>query len=536
MRRRTAPEPPDVDGQLLGRAMQIGRILRRSGLRELLAADGGTRAERRERAARLRILLEELGPTFAKLGQILSTRPDLLPPEFVDELAMLQEHVRPMAETEVVEVMERELGVPWEDVFESIDPEPLAAGTIAQVHRATLESGDRVVVKVQRPQAADDIYRDLGLLELFARKTEHRPVFRQVIDMPAAIEHLSTSLRRELDFRKEAMNVERMRGLLEQYPRLDVPTVYSELSSARLLVLEEIGGGSIALAPPGDARREAARQLIESFYQQILGEGFFHADPHPGNLKWWNERIYFLDLGMVGEVDPATRELLWLLLMAFWQHDVPFLADMLLLLAGEEQRSDIDFRALHAELGRLVDQYSGATLSEIQLGPVLQSLTEIAARNDIRLPSSLALTGKALAQMQLAAATLDPTLDPLSVAGSFMTGNLAGKLRERLDPQQLLYEAQKVRLRVTRFGESLERLTGARPGPRMQVAFSGTEHLETSIRNAARRFSLALVAGTCIVAAGITADSTIVGQWAPITLAVTGGVLAVGLILDLLRR
>src|SRR5436305_13714547 len=150
--------------------------------------------------------LEELGPTFAKLGQILSTRPDLLPPAFIEELATLQDHVPPLTEEQVVTVMEQELGVPWEDVFESIDPEPMAAGTIAQVHRATLSDGERVVVKVQRPTARQDIMQDLGLLELFAKKTEGRPAFRQVIDMPAVFEHLSDSLKRELDFRQEAGN------------------------------------------------------------------------------------------------------------------------------------------------------------------------------------------------------------------------------------------------------------------------------------------------------------------------------------------
>src|SRR5207253_6105507 len=147
-----------------------------------------------ERATRLRHALEQLGPTFAKLGQMLSTRPDLISPELADELAKLQDSVSPLTEEEVVRVMEQELGVPWEDVFASIDPEPLAAGTIAQVHRATLEDGDRVVVKVQRPTAERDIVQDLGLLERFARRTAQRPAFRRIFDLPAMIEHLSSSL------------------------------------------------------------------------------------------------------------------------------------------------------------------------------------------------------------------------------------------------------------------------------------------------------------------------------------------------------
>ena len=174
------------EDRLLGRAAEIGRVVAKYGLRERGAAD----VPMRERARNLRAALEELGPTFAKLGQILSTRPDLLPPEFIDELATLQDKVTPMSEADVVAVMEEELGVPWEDVFESIDPEPLAAGTIGQVHVATLESGQKVVVKVQRRGARVAIMRDLGLLELFASKAENRPGLRKLVDIPAVIRHL----------------------------------------------------------------------------------------------------------------------------------------------------------------------------------------------------------------------------------------------------------------------------------------------------------------------------------------------------------
>jgi nucleotide-binding universal stress UspA family protein len=293
------PEPPPepvVEGRLLGRAAQIGRVLTQYGL------DARRAASTSERASRLRTALEELGPTFAKLGQILSTRPDLLPPEVVEELAKLQDHVAPLPEAEVVRLMEEELRVPWEDVFESIDSEPLAAGTIGQVHRATLESGERVVVKVQRPRAREEIMRDLGLLELFAEKALAREALRGTVDIPALVEHLSHSLRRELDFLQEAANVERMREVLEPYDRLDVPRLYPDLSTSRLLVQEFIDGVPLLRAPDGEERRDAARQLLEAFYRQLLADGFFHADPHPGNLLWSNGTIYFLDLGMVGEL------------------------------------------------------------------------------------------------------------------------------------------------------------------------------------------------------------------------------------------
>ncbi len=533
---RVAPvDPSDVEGQLFGRAAEITRILAKHGLKDVLGRGSSDELTSLARARRLREALEELGPTFAKLGQILSTRPDLLPPEVIEELSTLQEEVTPLTEAEVVAVMEEELRVPWEDVFEHIEPAPLAAGTIGQVHRATLEGGDRVVVKVQRPNAATDIYRDLGLLELLASKTADRPTFRRLVDVPAVVEHLSASLKRELDFRMEAANIDRMRGVLDSYSRLDVPAVYGELSSSRLLVMQEVQGVPVREAPEGTLRTEAARQLLESYYEQILTVGFFHADPHPGNMKWWNDKIYFLDFGMVGEVDPATREYLLLLLMAFWREDVPFLTDVLLMLSGDDQRSDLDVGKIETELGELIGTFRHSSLKEIQLGPVLQGITEIAAHNDMRLPASMALTGKALAQMQLTAAELDPTLDPFAVAGTYLFKSLAGRLRDRADPQRLVYDAQKAKVRLTRLAEAIERMAGTRPGQRFQVQFTGTERLEVTIRNAARRVSVGIVAGTCIIATGVTADSHVVGSWLPITLGIVGAVLAIGLMLDILR-
>jgi len=491
-------EEEGEEGGLLRRAAHIGRVLARYGLDEARGVEGSLR----ERAHRLRDALEELGPTFAKLGQILSTRPDLLPPEFVEELATLQDRVAPLTEEEVVAVMEAELGVPWEDVFETIDPEPLAAGTIGQVHRATLESGDRVVVKVQRPTARDEITRDLGLLELFAEKATSRPGLREVIDIPALVEHLSSSLRRELDFGVEAENLERLRAVLQSYDRLAVPALYSDLSTSRLLVMEEVQGGPLADAPEGPEREEAARQLLEAYYRQILKDGFFHADPHPGNLMWWDGRIYFLDLGMCGEVEPELRELMTLLLLAFWRNDPAFLADVMLMLAGPGQPLELDLEALEREFGAFIERFGGAgSLRDIRIGAMLEGLTDIATRHRIRLPAALALSGKAFGQMQLAVAQLSPELDPFDVVSGFLVRSVRERLFEHADPQRLFYEGQKLKLRATRLLEAVERTAGARPGGRLEVEFLGTDRIEEAIQRSARRIAIAGVGAAALVAA-----------------------------------
>jgi ubiquinone biosynthesis protein len=526
-----SPEPPPepaVEGRLLGRAAQIGKVIARLGLDVRGAVSASDRAQR------VRTALEELGPTFAKLGQILSTRSDLISPELVAELEKLQDDVKPLTEAEVVQVMEQELRVPWEDLFSSIESEPLAAGTIGQVHRATLEDGQRVVVKVQRPRAEEEILRDLGLFEVFAEKALSRDSLRATVDIPALVEHLSGSLRRELDFRQEAANIERMRELLASYDRLAVPHLYPDLSTSRLLVLEFVDGVPILEAPDGPERREAGQQLLEAFSRQILVDGFFHADPHPGNLFWSEGKIYLLDLGMVGELGPELREILVLLLLAFARDDPKFLGEAMLMLAGED-RPDLDLPELESDLASFLEQFRIGSLRDIQIGPMLDGLLRIASRHGIRLPASLALSSKAFGQMQLAVTKLDPTLDPFRVIGRFLLRNVGERFRRGIDPQQLYYEAEKIKLRFVRFVEAVERATGARPGQKLQFDFLGSTAIEDAIRSVGRRLALAAGAGSGLVGAAATAAAGTAG-WIPICFAVVAGIFGSWLALDLARK
>lgn len=528
-------EPQVVEPRLGARAAKIATVTAKHGLQELFSQrDQSDLSARREQAKRLRAALEELGPTFSKLGQVLSTRPDLLPPEYIDELAMLQSHVPPMPEQEVVRVAEQELRVPWEDVFESIDPKPLAAGTIAQVHRATLETGDRVVVKVQRPTARAEIEQDLALLEVFAQKIGKRPALNQVVNMEAVFKHLSTSLQRELDFRQEIENIGRMQVVLADYDRLAVPSVRQELSTARLLVMEEIQGISITQAPDGPERIEAARQLLESFYKQIIVDGFFHADPHPGNLMWWKDRIYLLDFGMVGAVDADVREHLLLLLMALWKEDTVFLSDITLMMAGSLDRSDLNVPQFQSEIGAMIAKYRKAALADMQIGPLLQEMSAIGFRHGVPLPASLTLASKALAQVQLATAQLDPKLDPYDVAGKFLMRLMIKRMGAALDPKSLVYQSQKLKVRAERVIEAIEHLIGARPGQKLVVNFKANS-LEEMVRRTGRRLALGLTAAASILASGLTATAATVAGWIPVTFGIVAGLLIVGFVLDLMR-
>jgi ubiquinone biosynthesis protein len=525
-------DPSMFEGRMLGRAAEIGRVVATLGVREalMLRRAGDALAE----AKVLRGSLEKLGPTFEKLGQMLSTRPDLLPKEFIDELKTLQDDVPALTHAEVVTVMEEELHVPWEDVFQSIEPDPIAAGTIAQVHRAVLGDGSQVVVKVQRPTAEEEMCKDLALLELFGERAHGKPGFEKIVNLPAIVEHLSESLQHELDFTREAANIERMRQVLAPFSRLDVPQVYLDYSTHRLLVMEDVQGIPVLESSPSPERSEAARQLVESYFQQVLNAGFFHADPHPGNLMWWQDKVYLLDFGMVGEIDDRIRELLAFLLLAFWHEDVPFLGDVLLMLA--EQHGRVDEESLRAALADLVQRYRHLALEQFQLGPMLQDLTQLCVEHDIRMPASLALIGKALGQMQLVAGTMDPGIDPFAVAGRFFTRQLTTRVRDMLGPQRLVYNAHKARLRITSLMDSLEKLTGARPGWQPEVTFRGTEPLERTIRSAGRRLASAAVAAAAFVVCGVTASLGRAPGWVSAVFVAIGGVFALVLVVDLLRR
>ena len=529
-------ELPPIEPRLAARGGHIAAVMAKHGLKGLFGrTDEQTATDRRrQQAKRLRAALEELGPTFSKLGQILSTRPDLLPAEYIEELAMLQDNVPPLAEQDVVRISELELGVPWEDVFESVDPTPLAAGTIGQVHRASLSNGDRVVIKVQRPTAREEIEQDLALLEIFAEKAKERPALQKVIDMGAVFKQLSSSLRRELDFTQEASNIERMREILQGFDRLDVPSLYRDLSTSRLLVMEEVQGIPIREAPKCLARSQAARQLLESYYKQIMMEGFFHADPHPGNLMWWKERVYFLDFGMVGNLEAELREHLMLLLMSFWQEDAEFLTDITLLLSSNTDQSDLDMSKYQAEISEFMSKYRAASLAEMQIGPILQEMSEISLHHGIPLPASLALTGKALAQVQLATVQLDPTLDPFEVAGKFLTRSLLHSIKSKLNLKTLIYQSQKLKVRVSRTIDTLEQLTGARPGQKLVVNFRANS-LERTVRRAGRQLVLGLIATASVFATGYTVVSTTVAGWVPIAFGVLAALCIVGLIINLLR-
>jgi ubiquinone biosynthesis protein len=363
--------------------------------------------------------LEELGPTFVKLGQILSTRPDLLPPAFVAELSRLQDHVAsfPFAQARVL--VETELGAPLAQLFASFEPVPLAAASLAQVHAATLPDGSEVVVKVQRPGIEDLVATDLDILHDLAQLAEEQFPELELYDIPSLAEEFAHTLRGELDFRREGHNADRFRRNFAGNPTLYIPRVYWELSTQRVLTLERIRGIKIddleALAAAGLDRHRLALHATEIVMQEVFEDGFFHADPHPGNLAALpGEAIAAMDFGMVGRLARPLREQMVPLFTAVVRRDAEAIVEHLLRLSIVGR--GVDRAGLRHDLEWLLQKYAGRPLSEIRANEVLEQALPIAFRRRLRLPNDLWLLSRMLGVLEGLGLKLDPGFDPFTIA------------------------------------------------------------------------------------------------------------------------
>ena len=481
-----ADEPRE---RLLGRATEIGRVFARHGLR-----DDRPPADR---ARRLREALEELGPTFAKLGQVLSTRPDLLPPEYIAELARLQDDMPPLTQAEVVSVLEAELGVPWEDAFAQIEPTPLAAGTIAQVHRATLPDGSAVVLKVQRPSAERQILEDLALLELFAEKAGNRPAFERVVDLPAVFalpRRIAAARARLLDRGGEHRAHPAAAAGLRPAGRA---AVHLQLSTRRLLVMEEVAGvererGRAGGGPPRGRAPAALLLLPAGPRRGLLPRRPAPRQPALGRRAGVVPRLRHGRRAGSRRAAAAAAAGDGLLAR---RRAVPG-RDAADALRPRGSRPGSTSATLERDLQELLGYVRHGSLAEIELGQILTGMARIAARHGVRMPASLSLAGKALAQVQLTAGQLDPELQPVELIGRFVARSLTRDLARNADPRVALYELQKLRVRSRRLFEGLERITGARPGPGLQVEVRGLAELERSVR----RMTLAIAAAALAAA------------------------------------
>jgi ubiquinone biosynthesis protein len=363
------------------------------------------------RPVHLRLALEELGTTFIKLGQILSTRADLLPPEYLAELTKLQDSASPVAFEEIQEALVTELGQPIEHVFAHFDPVPLAAASIGQAHAATLGDGTEVVVKVRRPGVVEQVNEDLEILKELAATASQHWSFADRYDLTGLVEEFSQTLRRELDYIREAHNAERFAVNFADDPHIHVPRVYWEATTSRVLTLERIRGIKIndlnALDEQGTDRRWLADYATNVVLKMVCEDGFFHADPHPGNFFIEpHGTIGLIDFGMVGVIDEQTQQLLAELLIGINHQDADRLVDVFLDLGVTRRR--IDRASVRRDINGLLSTYWGLPLGELKIAALLNDVYSIMRRHRMHLPANLALLLKTVIMIEGLGIALDP--------------------------------------------------------------------------------------------------------------------------------
>ncbi len=371
---------------------------------------------------RLRLAFEELGPTFIKFGQLLSNRADVIPPEVVRELTKLQDHAPPFPSDVAQAIIGEELRKPAREIFKEFSAEPIAAASIAQVHQAVLPSGERVVIKVQRPGIHKQVSADLDILEAVAAGLERYVPESRAFCPSDLVKFFRKSIGRELDFISEARNAERFRHNFADVPDICIPMVHWPFTTGRVLVMEDLEGVRIddadRLKEMGIDGKEIALKGAKIFLKQVFIDRFFHADPHPGNFSVLPDgRIALVDFGMVGRLDGDLLEELANVLLAVADWDAARAARHLLRMQVSEE--EIDEESFKSDLAYLIEGYAGRPLKEINLGQVINDTIYIAARYKIRMPPDCVLLGKAIVTMEAVGRRLDPDFDMVSVAREY---------------------------------------------------------------------------------------------------------------------
>jgi predicted unusual protein kinase regulating ubiquinone biosynthesis (AarF/ABC1/UbiB family) len=512
--------------QRLGRYTDLARLLVKYGRSDLVRQAGldpafteeSVPAEAAAEGDELAADLERMGPTFIKLGQLLSTRADLLPAPYLDSLARLQDSLEPFPFETVRETIEDELGVRLSRVCEDFDEVPMAAASLGQVHAATLRGGRPVVVKVQRPGIRRQVFDDLEVLSNVAERVESHTEQGRLFAVTDLLEQFRRSLLDELDYRKEATNLVRLREIVAGRPQLVVPAPYDDFTTSRVLTMDRVEGRQVTELS-GLARLDVdgaalARALFDAYLAQILVHGFFHADPHPGNVLLTPDgRLGLIDLGMVARVTPELRDKLLRLLLAVGERRgeevARIAADM------SEPMVDCDQRRFTADVADLVERRAGNTIEELDAGKLVMDLTRACAAAGLRPPPELSMVGKALLNLDMVARILDPQVAPVEIVQSRavelarggMTPSLSGMLNAAMEARDF---AEQLPGRVNR---AMDALSTGRFELRVN-AFDETAFLQ-GLHRMANRVAIGVVLASLIIGAALLSrvktDVTILG-------------------------
>ena len=358
----------------------------------------------------LRRMLEELGPTFVKAGQILSMRSEILPESFCAELSKLRTEVEPMPREVVLETLRAEYPIPIESIFDAIDDVPLGSASVAQVHKARLVTGEDVAIKIQRPNVRKVMSQDISIMRTIAKHASRVIGNDRFLDVQSVVEELWQSFREETDFLVEAHSLDEFRRNNQSCAYVTCPKPYAGLCTSHVVVMDYVEGTSIArtssLVEDGYDLQEIGVKLVDNYTKQVLDDGFFHADPHPGNLVISDNRIVYLDLGIMGRLSSHDRSAIADIVMAVGDMDTPRLKDGLLRFSVSSDTSGIDHAQLLTDLDAVVQDFGTASLKELDLGRLLNAIISLARRDNIELPSSVTMLARSLV-------TLEGTVDDL---------------------------------------------------------------------------------------------------------------------------
>lgn len=498
----------------------------------------------------LRNILVDLGPVYVKLGQLMSTRPDILPAAYIEELSTLQDEVPPVAWSEVEVAIRQQLTRPLEETFAAFNPIPVAAGSIAQTHKATLTDGRDVAVKVQRPGIDVTVAQDIALIRGVAALVA-RTEIGQSYEIDSLAEEFVTALQAELDFTREASYTDQLRQNLSDSRWFDskqlvVAEIFWDLTTPKIMVMEWLNGVPLLAAnlhegngkDPSVKRGEITTLLFRAFFQQVYIDGFFHADPHPGNLFYLNDgRVALLDCGMVGRLDPRTQQILTEMLLAIVDLDGQRCAQLTLQLA--ESAQPVILSRLENDYDRMLRKYYNLNLSQINFSQIFYEVLQVARNNKIRLPSNLGLYAKTLANLEGVTRKFNPEVNLLDEIKPLLTEVFRRQLFGKNPLQSLLRTALDVKSLSLQSPRQVELLLDRVTSETLQwnLSLRGLDGLRKTLDDSANRLSFSILVGSLIMGAAIistkaqTAELSLVSS----VLFAVASLLGLWLILSIIR-
>ena len=483
-------------------------LVRTAGLDGVLDDDGAEVPEVAAEAKSLADDLEALGPTFVKLGQLLSTRPDLLPPAYLTALARLQDKVESFPFTEVERIVAEELGVRISKAFAEFEPTPLAAASLGQVHRAELRSGRRVAVKVQRPGVREQIVQDLeALAEIGGFIDAHTEVGQQY-EFARMIDEFRRSVLRELDYIQEGGHLVVLRRNLADFARLVVPAPVEDYTTSRVLTMEYVAGTKITALSRTVLLEVDGAGLVEELYaaylKQVLVDGFFHADPHPGNILLTEDgRLALLDVGMVARVTPRMQDALLQVLLGASDGQADVVATYAMKLG--QSRATFDEPGFRRRVAELVARSADSAAEPVEVGRMVLELARLSAESGLRLPPELSMLGKTLLSLDEIARTLKPEVTPNSIVRQHAAELMQRRMADSMSPGRLLSSVLETKELMERLPERMNRILDRLANNEIEVKVDAIDEarLMEGFQKVANRITLGLLLAALIVGAAL---------------------------------